>query len=171
MAQGYKVVGVLSKSCRGSIRLVYYRGTITIDYIFLCYHIQIVPANDQSDCSICYKYDLNNKHVGSNKSKTINGASRETKWNVWRESSPVRRDGRSRRSIDRQSTQYTRIQVGLLRRHVALFLGYIVNSSSFVSSLLSSTSQLVVHRQESDGYSKLCGFDHTPRSRDVQKFD
>ena len=31
--------------------------------------------------------------------------------------------------------------------------------------------QLVVHRQESDGYSKLCGFDHTPRSRDVQKFD
>ena len=35
----------------------------------------------------------------------------------------VQRDGRSHRSIDRESTQCTRFQVSLLHRHVALLLG------------------------------------------------
>ena len=58
--------------------------------------------------------------------------------------SPVRSDGQSCRSTDHESKQYTRSLV--LR---------IVNSSSFISWLLSSmlqvTLMMVVHRQESNG--------------------
>ena len=84
-------------------------------------------------------------------------------------------DGRSHRSIDRSRVNTVYAYPGKLTAWARSLVFRIVNSSSFVSWLLSSTLQvtltMVVHCQASDGCSKLCGFDHTPRSRDVQKFD
>ena len=66
---------------------------------------------------------LNNKYVGSNKSKTINGASRVER--MAGKVARVRSDGRSRRSIALESTQAVYAYPGKLTayRHVASFLG------------------------------------------------